>query len=451
MTGGTAITRPQPDAVELSSSEVSNLLQVDRDNIVHSWIAQREYVPKLITGAMGSYLWDVTGRRYLDFTSEAWYANIGHGNPRVAQAVAAQVARLASIYRYGTEPKLRLAQKLLSLLPGTYERIFFGCNGSDAVELALKIARLVTRRQSVISFYGEYHGASMGAASVTGIPTWRSRTGQPVPGTIFVPAPYHRDRAPGSGDSQEEIEADTLSYLRRTIEQAGPDSIAAVIGEPFVTAGPAVFPTRSYWKKVRAICDEYGLLLISDEIVTGFGRTGHWFARDYYDYEPDILCFGKGLTSGYLPLSAAVFTGEVASRFADETLPHGLTYAGHPVCCAAAIANLEVIDENDLVSKAAAAGIYLAKALNVLRSSHEVVSRAQSLGLFAVIELDTRKSRSDPADLGPEVMRLSEERGVIVRGAEDRVSFAPPLTVTPEEVDFGLAALAEALRAVTRG
>jgi taurine--2-oxoglutarate transaminase len=441
---------PQPTDRGLSPAEVSTLQQVDRDHIVHSWTAQRAYVPKLVTRAAGNYFWDADGRRYLDFTSEAWYANIGHGEQRVARAVAAQVEQLACIYRFGTEPKLRLATKLLSLLPAGYRQIFFGCNGSDAVEFALKLARLVSGRQSVISFYGQYHGASMGATSVTGIPGWRSKIGQGVPGTIFVPAPSHRDRAPASGDGQEEIEADTLAYLRRTIEQTGPEAIAAVLGEPFTTAGPAVFPSRRYWKRVRALCDEYDLLLIADEVVSGFGRTGHWFARDYYDYEPDILCFGKGLTSGYLPLSATVFSAAVAERFADEVLPHGLTYSGHPVCCAAALANLQVIEEDDLVANARMMGAYLANGLHDLRTDHPIVGRAESLGLFAVLELESQRSSAEGAELGPDVMRVAEERGVIVRGAEDRVAFAPPLTITKAELDVGLGVLDEALGAVAR-
>lgn len=187
----------------------------------------------------------------------------------------------------------------------------------------------------------------MGATSVTGLPDWRASVGQPVPGTLFVPPPY-RHRSP-FGPDQVEVEDGAIDHLRRTIDEADPTTVAAIIGEPVSTGGPPVVPSPGYWRLIRDLCDEHGVLLIADEVVTGFGRTGAWFGLDHYGDQPDIVCLGKGIASGYLPLSAAVFADGVAEAFQDRLLPHGLTYSGHPVCCAAALATIAVIEEDGLV------------------------------------------------------------------------------------------------------
>jgi taurine--2-oxoglutarate transaminase len=193
--------------------------------------------------------------------------------------------------------KSRLTRKLLKLLPHGYGRVFYGCNGADAVEAALRAARIVAGRQNIIAFWDEYHGASMGATSVTGLKGWQQSLGPYVPGSIFVPGPYHY-RSPLGGRSQEETDRLTVEFLRKTIEQAGPETIAAVVGEPLTTGGGAIRPGEGYWQKVRGLCDQYDILLIADEVVTGFGRTGHWFGIDHYIYRPDMICLGKGLSSG---------------------------------------------------------------------------------------------------------------------------------------------------------
>lgn len=443
--------------------DLEALTRIDREHVVHSWTVQDDYESKVIVGGQGHEFWDAGGRRYLDFTSQAWYANIGLGSEVVARAVAEQVAGAANIYGYGTLPKLRLTEKLLALLPSRYQRVFFGCNGSDAIESALKIARMITGRQTVIAFWGEYHGAAMGATSVTGLPGWMVDTGAPVPGTVFVPSPYHY-RSPFGGPSQDDTDRLTLEFLRRTIEREGPETIAAVLGEPLPTSGIACVPGPDYWRGVRALCDQYGLLLISDEIVSGFGRTGHWFARDHYDYEPDIICLAKGLTSGYLPLSAAVFRDDVAERFQSMTFRHGLTYAGHPVCCAAALANIEVLERRGLVGNAAAQGGRLTHELAVLAERHPSVGCATNLGLFAVIELvqDAERKLPFPDDLGLDgkpgtaagmggrVVAALLDRGIVVRGAPECVAFAPPLGVTDDEIDRVMGALSEVLTQVDR-
>lgn len=458
MTDNTAST-----GSDLDRLPVEHLQRIDERHVVHSWMVQDEYSSEIMTEAEGLYYCTTEGKRFLDFTSQAWFANVGHRNRRVMNAIVLQVEELACVHGLSTRPKLQLTEKLLGLLPGSYERIFYGLNGSDAIEIALKVARLVTGRQDVIAFHDEYHGASMGAASVTGVSRWRARTGTPVPGSIFVPSPYHY-RSPLAGGTQEQTDQNTIDYLRFTIEKQGADTIAAVIGEPILTGTPAggVVPGLQYWRGVRRLCDEYGIMLISDEIVTAFGRTGHWFARDYYGYEPDVICLAKGLTSGYLPLSAAVFRDSVAERFQGRLLPHGLTYTGHPVCCAAALANVSVIEDDGLIENASSMGATLAAALQRLQQDHPCVGDARSLGLFAALELvsdrntkasfppwavigDGGKSATPQVPMGAQVAAALRNKGIIIRGAGDIIKFAPPLTVSEEEIARVATELDEAL------
>jgi taurine--2-oxoglutarate transaminase len=241
------------------------------------------------------------------------------------------------------------------------------------------------------------------------------------------------------------------------LQQADPQTAAAVVGEPFATGGGAVVPGPEYWKQVRAVCDEYGVLLISDEIVSGFGRTGHWFARDHYDFVPDVICLAKGITSGYLPLSAAVFSSRTVDRFRGRVLSHGLTYSGHPVCCAAALATLQVIEDDDLVARAAKAGRHLAVRFAELYDRHRCVGQVRSLGLFGVIELVGDRSMKTPLPLsaslsedlggkapGAQVVGWMEQRGIVVRGRDGLVKVAPPLTIQTEEIDLAMEALDDA-------
>lgn len=439
------------------------LLRIDRDHVVHPWLVQSEHRPTLVTRAEGNYIWDASGRRYLDFTAQQWHANVGHGEHRIAEAIAEHAGGLSTITSFATEPRSRLTEKLLSLLPPSYERVFYGCNGSDAIEAALKTARLVTGRQNVVAFWNAYHGGSMAATSVTGLANLRNGFGQGVPGTVFVPPPYHY-RSALAGADQAETDARTLDEIRRTITQVGADTVAAVIGEPF-NATTGMVPGSAFWKGMRALCDELEILLIGDEVVAGFGRTGHWFARDYYDYEPDILLFAKGLTSGYLPLSAAVFRKNVADRFVDRLFPHGLTYSGHTLCCVAALANIAVMEEDNLIPRAAAMGKYLEEGLRSLASRHACVGDVRTIGLYGAIELVAdRESRATIPDelsipgLGEgcgaaaKVAAHLKRGGVLVNAmrVQGIVKMSPPLTIDASESDAVIALLDDALGHVDR-
>jgi taurine--2-oxoglutarate transaminase len=452
----TAFSHPGVDADELG-----RLLEIDRDRILHSWGPQTAYEPRIIVGAEGSYYWDAEGRRFLDFISQAFYANIGHGQRRVTDAIAAQAGQLASVYSHGTVVKSLLAEKVLSLFPSSYGRVYFGSNGADAVELALKVARLTTGRQNIVAFWNGYHGASMGATSATAEHRGRLGSGEPVPGTILVPTPYHY-RSLLRGATQADTDVNTVAFIRQTIEQVGPETVAAVLGEPYVTAGPGVIPAQSYWKQIRALCDEYGIMLISDEMISGFGRSGHWFARDWYDYEPDIICLGKGLSGGYAPISATVLKAEVVERFEDRPLPYGLTFAGHAVSCAAALACIGVIEADDLVGRSAETSRQLERALHELQDRHRCIGDIRMIGMFVNIELvrDRATKEAFPPDaslegatrggsgVGVDVGRRLRDNGVIVRPLPDIIKFGPPLTTDWSDISLGLEQIDAALDAV---
>jgi taurine--2-oxoglutarate transaminase len=445
----------------LGGEHLMHYEEIDRRRLLHPWSVQSKYQPELIIRAEGNYYWDSKGRRYLDFASQLGYANIGHGDTRVARALDEETWSVASIYGSGKLPTLRLAEKLLSLFPNSYERVFFGLNGSDAVEASLKIARLVTGRPEVIAFHHAYHGSSAGAMSVGGLS--RLRVMPEVPGTIHVYPPYHY-RSPVAGRTQEETDEHTVEYLRRTIDARGHENIAAVIGEPVMGSGVGVVPGQRYWRLVSELCSEYGLLLIADEVITGFGRLGYWFARDYYDYLPDIITLGKGLTSGYLPLSAAVLGEKVCRPLEDRYLPHGLTNANHAVCSAAALANITVIEEDDLITNAMTRGGELGKGMMDLAARHACVGDVRHLGLFSVIELvqDPESKSKFPTgtrladgrygedDVAVQVRNAMYGRGIRITAFRTGgiVALVPPLRIEEHEIDRALGALDEVLAMV---
>jgi taurine--2-oxoglutarate transaminase len=444
--------------------ELARLAEIDRKAVMHAWSAQAGYTSEIAVRAEGAYFWDQQGKRYLDMTSQAGFANIGLREPRVIEAIARQATQLPTIYGFASTAKLELAEQILALLPDSYARVFFGCNGADAVEAALKAARSVTGRQGIVAFWNEYHGASMGASSVTGTLGWPATTRSAVPGTVLVPGPYHY-RSPLRGTTQEETDEATVAYLRKTIEQHGPEMFAAVIAEPFTTGGGAILPRPAFWRGVRALCDEFEMLLIADEIVTGFGRTGRWFARDHYKYEPDIICLGKGLSSGYLPLSAAVFKQEVAQHFEHQPFNHGMTYTGHPICCAAAAACIDVIAEDGLVDNAARMGDRMRRLVDELSRRHPCVGAAETLGLFSTIELvedpDKRTAFGEidplfpegggsPAPVPAQVAGSMRSQGIIVRGTSAALKISPPLIVGVEQLETTFDALDDLLTSVDK-
>jgi 4-aminobutyrate aminotransferase-like enzyme len=416
----------------------SQALDRDRALFLHSFQSDATYVPEVIARASGNYVWTADGRELLDFRSQAFFANVGHGERRVIDAVGDQLSRSGGIMNFATPAKLALGERLRGLLPESYGRFYFGLNGSDAIEVALKSARLLTGRQNVIAFQGEYHGATMGAASVSGARESRVGGGELVPGTILVPAPYHY-RSPFGPGSPAEVEQRTVAFLRQTIDEVGADTIAAVVGEPFISAGPGVVPGLGYWRQVEELCREQGIVLIADEVITGMGRSGAMFARDVYGYEPDILCLGKGLTGGYVPLSAVAFREPVGSELGQRFFPFVVTHAGHPVGCAAALACLDVIEDDDLVARGAEMGRQLHAAMLELAERHVCIGDVRSLGLFTNVEFvqdrATKTRFPEDAAVGVELERRLFDNGVLVRGTPHVLKLGPPLTIDRTEID----------------
>jgi taurine--2-oxoglutarate transaminase len=450
-----------PPRLDPPESEV----QAEREVIVHKWSGWDRFEPTYIGGADGVRISEPDGTSYLDAMSQAWYANVGHHERRIAEAISRQAHELASVSAGGmsTAPRRRLASRLLQILPPSFARVFFGSNGSDATEMSLKMARLGTGRQGVVAFSGNYHGASMAATSVTGMPECREPFGEPVPGSVFVPYP-NCYRCP-LGLAYPQCDIACANLVEEAIQTQGTRRVGAIIGEVVKSVSGVVAPPPGYWKRIREIADRHDAWLIFDETVTGFGRTGSWFAMQHYGVTPDVLALGKGLTSGYQPLSATVF-GEraasmISSQLASRPLFHGMSFEGHPVACAAGLANLDVIEHDGLIDRAATLGHELQGRLEALKERHRCVGDVRGLGLMWGIELVRDRSSREPFAPGQPFHtkhalpvdaaewaweQLFDTHHILVGGAASSlapniVQLAPPLTFTHADLDELVAGL----------
>ena len=374
------------DTTRLTNEEI---VRLNREYTFFSWSAQGRINPIVIDRAEGIYFWDRDGRRYIDFNSQLMSVNIGHGNHRVADAIAAQAHELAfAAPQFATEIRGRLGQKLAGLTPGDLDTFFFTLGGAEANENAVRMARIVTGRQKVIARFRSYHGATAGAISLTGDPRrWASEPA--VPGVIRVLDPWRWGR-----EEPEPVD-EHLAYLDEVIQYEGPQNIAAFILETVTGTNGILIPPDGYLQGVRELCTKYGILLIADEVMAGFGRTGRWFAVDHWGVVPDLMTMAKGLTSSYLPLGAVAINRRVREYFADNVYQGGLTYSAHPVSCAAAIAAIDVLREDDLVGNAARLDPVLRGLLEDLKARHPSVKAVRNIGLFGIVELlADRKTRA---------------------------------------------------------
>ncbi|MGI8484779.1 MAG: aspartate aminotransferase family protein [Thermomicrobiales bacterium] len=443
--------RPAVDAASLEQSA--------REHVwIHSasWSEQAEQQgSRVFAKGQGSTLWDIHGREYLDGISGLWVVNAGHGRAEIADAMAEQAKKLAYISSavYTSEPTAHLGAVLSDLVPGDLSRAFFCSGGSEAVETAMKIAKQVQamrgfpRRYKIIARRKSYHGMTHGAMSLTAIREEKF-FGPFMYGVHHVPHPdqYRSD----FGLEGEAADIMAARYIEQEIENQGPDTVAAVIGEPISSAAGVHVPSKTYWKMLREICDKHGVLLIADEVINGFGRTGKMFAIEHFDIVPDIMTVAKALTSGYSPLAAAIVRPALFDTFkAHETVAMGhlLTFGGHPFACAAALRNLEIFKDEDLVQKSADQSVYLKGMLEQLRS-HPTVGGVRGIGLLQALELV--KSKKNKTKFGKEstfakrVGQLLMERGIITRTG-DVMHFAPPLVVTKDELDRMVTVADEAL------
>ncbi len=432
--------------------------QVIQDNLdytLFSWGKQKGLDPIDAVRGKGSYIFDRAGKKYLDFSSQLMNVNIGHGDQRITRAVMKQMESLSYVYPgMATESRGLLGKKLAQLTPGNLCKTFFTLGGAEAIENAIKIARVYTGRYKVITHYRSYHGATYGAIAAGGDPRKFAVDGQGLNHFIHVENPYFY-RCPWHSSTLEECGERAASHLERVVKFENPDAIAAILFEGESGSSGCIKYPPFYLKKVREICDRYGILMLVDEVMSGFGRTGKMFGVDHHATTPDIICMAKGLTSGYLPLGAMIITESIAGYFDERPLPLGLTYSAHAVACAAALENLKIIETEGLVSKAAATGRYIESEVEKLKHQHPSLGDFRNTGLLGCIELvRNRKSKEPltPWNAKPEQMEATyrlaskiRESGMFTFVRWNWIFIAPPLNVSKEEVDEGLQILSEAM------
>lgn len=437
-------------SVTHSSLSNAEVVALDRANVFHSWSAQKSLNPMAIAGGSGSTVWDHEGNTYLDFSSQLVNTNIGHQHPKVIAAIAQQATSLATVAPGAANHiRAKAAAKILSHAPSNMEKVFFTNGGADANENAIRMARLHTGREKVISRYRSYHGNTGAAIAATG--DWRRIPNEYSRGHIHVFGPYlYRSEFWAETPEQETERA--LHHLRRVIQAEGPQSIAAILLETVPGTAGILVPTPGYLEGVRALCDEYGIVMILDEVMAGFGRTGDWFAFDAVNVTPDLVTFAKGVNSGYIPVGGVVISSEIAATFDERVFPGGLTYSGHPIAAASIVASIEAFEEEDIIGNAARIGRdHLEPGLNALAEKHSVIGEVRGRGVFWALELVEDRSTRTPVTPGY-MSRLKAEllgRGLLPFIADNRVHVVPPAVVTAEEVAQALAIYDEALTATS--
>ena len=403
--------------------------------------------PLVPTASRGIYVSDIDGREYVDGISGMYFRNIGHGREEVARAVYEQLTKVSmNVYASSTPPTIRLAAKLAQITPGDLSRTFFSQGGSEANETSLKMAQAyhVRRgepgRYKVISRRGSYHGTTYGTLWLGGHPGFPRADYQPVPANaVHVPQPHFYRCELGSRSPAECAER-TADAVEQAILFHGPESVSAFLGEPVSQPLGGVVPPDGYWQRVREICDRYGVLLVFDEVITGFGRLGTWFGADYVGVTPDIMSIAKGITSGYFPVGGSIASSRVAEVFDDEAFSHMYTYSGHPAGAAAALANIEILERENLVENARLRGEQLERRLLEMKEMHPIVGDVRGAGLLRGIEIvkDKKTKEHFPASMtiNSLLTRGFMERGLWLRAQPFIVPIAPPLIVTADEIDM---------------
>jgi taurine---2-oxoglutarate transaminase len=424
------------------------ILRLNREYTFFSWSAQAKINPIVIDRGEGIYFWDPDGKRYIDFNSQLMSINIGHGNQRVADAIAAQAHKLAfAAPQFATEPRGRLGQLLSEITPGDLNRFFFTLGGAEANENALRMARIVTGRQKVMAYHRSYHGATAGAISVTGDPRrWANEPG--IPGVIRVLDPWRWARGEAEPVDQH------LAYIEEVMQYEGPQTIAAFIMETVTGTNGILIPPDGYLEGIRELCTKHGIVMIADEVMAGFGRTGRWFAVDHWNVVPDLMTMAKGLTSSYLPLGAVAMSPKIADYFNDRVYFGGLTYSAHPVSCAAAIAAVSVLRDEDMVGNAARLDPIMKELLRGLQQRHPSVGTVRSIGLFGIFELVRSRDTMEPMapfnGSSPEMAALEARLradGLYTMLHWNQVFTNPPLCITEAQLGEGFAIIDRALDA----
>lgn len=432
----------------------------DRGHVFHSWSAQGAIDPLPIKSAQGSFFWDYEGKRYLDFSSQLVNVNMGYQHPRIVAAIQDQAARLTTVApSFANDARSEAARLISELAPGDLEYVFFTNGGAEAIENAVRMARLHTGRHKVLAAYRSYHGATAGAITLTGDPRrWPSEPG--MAGVVHYWGPYPYRSAFHSTSPQEETER-ALSHLRDTITVEGPGTIAAILFETVVGTNGILVPPPGYLQGVRALCDEFGIVMVADEVMAGFARCGEWFAVDRWGVTPDLICFAKGANSGYVPLGGVIISERIAATFQDRAYPGGLTYSGHPLACASVVASIEAMREEGIVEHARSLGEdVIGPELTSLAERHPSVGEVRGLGVFWALELVKDRGTHEPLvpynASGPSAAPMTEfvaackERGLWPFTHFNRTHVVPPCTTTADEIREGIAILDEALTVTDR-
>jgi taurine--2-oxoglutarate transaminase len=428
---------------KLSAREI---VELSKKHTFFSWSVQGEVEPIPVARAEGVFFWDAEGKRYLDFASQLVNANIGHQNPHVVQAIQRQAETLTFVAPgMTTEVRARLGKKLAEIAPGDLSKTFFTLGGAEANENAVKIARFYTGRNKILARYRSYHGATYGAIALTG--DYRRLAVEPaMPGVVHFLDPYCY-RCP-FGWTRATCHRECIAHVEEVIQHEGPDQIAAIILEGVTGTNGLIIPPDDYWPRIRDICDRHGILLISDEVMSGWGRTGTWFAVDHWSVVPDIITTAKGITSGYVPLGAVLVSQKIADFFEDKYLFAGLTYNGHALACAAALATIEAYERQDVFENARQVGTLLGTRLEALKTQYSVIGDVRYIGLFAGIEFVKDRSTKEPMDLAP-LKRFLLQNGVYVFNFKNILFIVPPLIITREELEMGMAVLEKGLQEIT--
>ncbi|MCX6270552.1 MAG: aminotransferase class III-fold pyridoxal phosphate-dependent enzyme [Bacteroidetes bacterium] len=435
--------------------EKNEILKNNLDYTLFSWSKQSGVNPVNVECAKGVYIYDRDGKRYIDFSSQLLNVNIGHGHPAILDAVVEQMKEVSYVYPgMITKARGELGKKLAQIAPGSLNKTFFTLGGADAIENAIKIARVYTGRHKIIAQYRSYHGATYASISAGGDPRKFPVDSQGMPNIIHIENPYFY-RCPWNSKTPEECGEKAAANLERIIQFENPGSIAAIIMEgESGTSGCIKYPP-GYWQKVKAIADNYGILTIDDEVMSGFGRTGRWFAIENHGVEPDIICMAKGLTSGYIPLGGIIVSDKIAKHFDDVSLPLGLTYSAHAVACAAALATIKVYEDEHLFENTLKMGKYLHERMEVLIQKHPSIGDFRNTGLLGVVELVKNRVTKEPVtpwNAKPGEMECSNriaekirELGMFTFVRWNWIFIAPPLCIKKEEMDEGIGIISEAI------
>jgi taurine---2-oxoglutarate transaminase len=431
------------------SVSTSELKELDRAHNFYSWSVQSALSPMMVSHAQGMYVWDVDGNKYLDFSSQLVNVNIGHSHPAVVQAIKDQAEKLATVSPAASSvPRVDAARRIIDRAGPGFTKVFFTNGGADANENAIRAARIYTGRNKVLSTYRSYHGNTGSAIVATG--DWRRQPNEYATGHVHFFGPFLYRSEFWAESPEQECER-ALHHLERVIQAEGPTTIATVLLEGVPGTAGIMVPPPGYLKGVREICDRYGIVLIMDEVMSGFGRTGQWFAFQAHDVVPDMITFAKGVNSGYVPVGGVVFSEALAQYFDNTMFPGGLTYSGHPLAMASIVATLDAMESEGMVAHAAQMGEqYLEPGLHTLAQKHPMIGEVRGLGCFFALDLVADPVTREPLDAAT-MGRLKTEllsRHLLPFVVDNRIHVVPPLIVTPDEIAQALAIYDEAFQAV---